>query len=95
VPAWKVFSVAVAHGGGNVPSWNTCPTTPLPAYFLVGNKNPLHSLVTDLRTYFDSCKQKVTWDLIAGGDHDKEDGALDKKKALDILDWAAANARKK
>jgi hypothetical protein len=27
------------------------------------------------------------WDLVRGGDHDKEDRSLDRKKALAILDW--------
>lgn len=33
------------------------------------------------------------WDLVRGGDHDKEDRALDRRKALAILDWLADHAR--
>jgi poly(3-hydroxybutyrate) depolymerase len=91
--ALRIFSVAIAHGGGDSPSSNACPSPALAAYFLVGDRNPLHGLAKDLRTYLDGCKQHVTWDLVAGADHDKEDRALDKKKALTILDWAASRAR--
>jgi hypothetical protein len=33
------------------------------------------------------------WDLVRGGDHDKEDRALDLRKALAILDWLADGSR--
>jgi hypothetical protein len=46
-----------------------------------------------LRAWFDGCKQDVTWDLVRGGDHDKEDRALDKKRAIAILDWLDAHHR--
>jgi len=39
-----------------------------------------------LRACFDGCHEDLVWDLVRGGDHDKEDRALDKKKALAILD---------
>jgi poly(3-hydroxybutyrate) depolymerase len=86
------FAALVFHGGGHSPGGD-CPAQPLPAYFLVGDRNPLHSLVQDLRTWFDDCKQQFVWDLVSGGDHDKEDRALDRKKALAILDWLAAHRR--
>jgi len=47
----------------------------------------LHRLAVRLRAYFDGCKQDVVWDLVRGGDHDREDRALDGKKAAAILDW--------
>jgi len=50
-------------------------------------------LMKDLRAYFDRCKQDVAWDLVAGGDHDREERALDREKADLILDWMAAHAR--
>ncbi|MBX3156107.1 MAG: hypothetical protein KF773_08915 [Deltaproteobacteria bacterium] len=77
-----------------LPLLQRLPLPTLPTYFLVGDKNPLHALARDLRTYLESCKQPVTWDLVARGDHEREAQALDKKKALTILDWAAAHARK-
>lgn len=93
--AWEDGGVAamVFHGGGHEPYAEDC-VTHLPAYFLVGDKNPLHYLIKDLRAYFDRCKQDVTWDLVAGGDHDREDRALDRKKADIILDWMASHARR-
>ena len=93
--AWEAAHVAaiVFHGGGHQPYDDACVTR-LPAYFLVGDNNPLHYLMKDLRAYFDRCKQDVTWDLVAGGDHDKEDRALDRAKADRILDWMDAHARK-
>ncbi len=101
--AWSGWvSGVVIHGGGMAPmaegcATPTCPRTPragspdgLPAYFLVGDKNPLHQLAKDLRAHFDGCTQDVVWDLVRGGDHDREDRALDVKKAAAILDWLNA-----
>ena len=69
------------------------PLPRFPASFLVGDRNPLHTLVKDLRTWFDDCKQDILCDLVHGGDHDKEDRALDRKKALAILDWLSDHER--
>jgi poly(3-hydroxybutyrate) depolymerase len=92
-PAWTTtFAALVFHGGGHSPG-SDCPAQPLPAYFLVGDRNPLHSLVKDLRSWFDDCQQQLVWDLVSGGDHDKENRALDRKKALAILDWLADHPR--
>lgn len=92
-PAWTAtFAALVIHGGGHTPDAE-CPTTPLPAYFLVGDRNPLHRLVQDLRGWFDGCQQDIVWDLVRGGDHDREDRALDRKKATAILDWLAERPR--
>jgi len=91
--AWtQTFAALVIHGGGHSPGGD-CPARPLPAYFLIGDKNPLHYLMKGLRAWFDDCKQDIVWDLVAGGDHDKEERALDKKKAIAILDWLAARPR--
>ncbi|HUS30239.1 MAG TPA: hypothetical protein VMZ53_17145 [Kofleriaceae bacterium] len=88
--AWEgVASGIVFHGGGSAPSDQTCVT--LPAYFLVGDKNPLHYLVKTLREYFDTCKQDIVWDLVKGGDHAREAKALTPKKAAAILDWLDAH----
>jgi poly(3-hydroxybutyrate) depolymerase len=92
-PAWtQTFAALVIHGGGHEP-YTECPARPLPAYFLVGDKNPLHALMKDLRAWFDGCHEDIVWDLVRGGDHDKEDRALDRKKALAILDWLAERPR--
>jgi len=86
--AWAgTASALVFHGGGAAPSDDTCVT--MPAYFLVGNKNPLHHLATALRGYFDACKQDVEWDLVKDGNHAREARALTPKKARAILDWLA------
>lgn len=81
------FAGVVLHGGGLAPSSDACPTSALPAYFLVGDANPLHHLAIDARRWFERCKQPIVWDLIPKGDHDREDRALDRKKAAAILDW--------
>ena len=92
-PAWiPTFAAVVFHGGGHSPGAD-CPARPLPAYFLVGDRNPLHALVKDLRSWFDNCEQHPVWDLVSGGDHDKEERALDRKKALSILDWLSDHTR--
>jgi poly(3-hydroxybutyrate) depolymerase len=95
-PAWHdTFAAVVIHGGGMAPRDEPaeCPARPVPAYFLVGDKNPLHSLAQDLREYLTRCKQEIRWDLVAGADHPKEAAALDGKRALAVLDWLAAHPR--
>jgi len=92
--AWdRGFAAVVFHGGGMPPSSADCPERALPAYFLVGDRNPLHQLAKQLRAYFDTCKADVTWDLVEGADHAKEESALSAKKAAAILDWLAARHR--
>jgi poly(3-hydroxybutyrate) depolymerase len=88
--AWRgTFAAVVIHGGGMAPGDDTC--TDLPAYFLVGDKNPLHGLAKDLRGYFETCKAEVAWDLVRGADHGKEEAALTAKKAGAILAWLGAH----
>jgi poly(3-hydroxybutyrate) depolymerase len=84
-----MFSGVVMHGGGIPPRGDACPTRALPAYFLVGDKNPLHRLVVDLRAHFDTCKQLVRWDVVRNGGHEAEAQALTLQKAIAILDWLA------
>jgi poly(3-hydroxybutyrate) depolymerase len=92
--AWPdVFAAVVIHGGGQPPGTDACPPRALPAYFLVGDANPLHALAVDLRAWFDGCKQEVAWDLVKRGDHDNEARALTKAKATAILDWLGARPR--
>lgn len=94
--AWsEIFSAVVVHGGGMAPREDPapCPPRALPAYFLVGDANPLHSLARELRDHFVQCRQDVQWQLIPGADHRAEDRALDGKRALAILDWLAARPR--
>ncbi|HSN24794.1 MAG TPA: PHB depolymerase family esterase [Kofleriaceae bacterium] len=84
--AWRgTFAAVVLHGGGMAPDDATC--TDLPAYFLVGDRNPLHALAKDLRAYFDGCHDDVVWDLVKGADHAREERALTRAKANAILDW--------
>lgn len=92
-PAWtEMFAGVVIHGGGHAPG-EECAARALPAYFLVGDANPLHRSAVDLRAWFDGCRYDVTWDLVKRGDHDKEERALTKAKAIIILDWLAARPR--
>lgn len=93
--AWPdTFAAIVIHGGGQ-PPWDeaACPANPLPAYFFVGNKNPLHHLAQGLRAYLERCKQEVKWDVIDGAAHAGERRALTKRKAIAILDWLASRRR--
>lgn len=93
-PAWGKFAAAVYHGGGQPPTTSdACPRAPLPAYFLVGDRNPSHASAQKLRAYYERCGQALTWDLVAGGDHAAEDAALHAAKAAAILDWLERHAR--
>jgi poly(3-hydroxybutyrate) depolymerase len=90
--AWtRTFAALVFHGGGMAPESDECSA--LPAYFLVGDRNPLHQLARQLRAYFDGCKAEVVWDVINGADHAKEEAALTAKKSDAILTWLAHHAR--
>lgn len=92
-PAWsETFAGVVIHGGGQAPDAACTPRT-LPAYFLVGDANPLHALAKDLRAWFTGCTKDIAWDLVKRGDHDKEERALTKAKAIEILDWLVARPR--
>jgi poly(3-hydroxybutyrate) depolymerase len=92
--AWPArYAGIVIHGGGMAPDETGCPSRRLPAYFLVGDRNPLHRLAIDLRAHFDGCKHEVVWDVVKGGAHDAERRALDRRKAGAILDWLAARPR--
>jgi poly(3-hydroxybutyrate) depolymerase len=92
--AWPArFSGVVIHGGGMAPAESACPARALPAYFLLGDRNPLHRLAVELRAYFDRCKQPIVWDVLRGGEHDREHRALDAKKGVTILDWLHARPR--
>ncbi len=85
----SVFAALVIHGGGMAPSDEKCPVPAPPVYFLVGDRNPLHYLMKGLRSWLIHCDADIEWDLVRGGDHDGENRALDRKKALAILDWLA------
>lgn len=92
-PEWqRRFAAVVFHGGGQPPSGDECPRD-LPAYFLVGNKNPAHPAAVRLRDYWKQCGLEHEWDLIDGANHAKEDEALDTNKAMAILEWLDRRAR--
>jgi poly(3-hydroxybutyrate) depolymerase len=92
--AWpKRFAAAVIHGGGQPPAGDACPAH-LPAYFLVGDRNPAHPAAKRLRSYLQDCGQRVVWDLVEGADHGDEEAALDASKARKILGWLDRHARK-
>ena len=86
------FAAVVFHGGGQPPRGDDCPRD-LPAYFLVGNKNPAHDAAIRLREYWERCGQETHWDLLDGANHAKEDKALDAVKAMAILEWLDRRAR--
>ena len=85
--AWSEVAAIVIHGGGMAPTSADCGDRKPPVYFLVGDKNPLHKLAIDLRDYFQTCKHDVTWDVVKGAEHDREESALTAKKADAILQW--------
>lgn len=88
--ALRDYAGFVFHGGGMPADEDGCPAGRQRAYFLVGDNNPLHRLAIALRERFDHCRAEVVWDVIKNGDHDREDRALDRKKALLILDWISS-----
>jgi poly(3-hydroxybutyrate) depolymerase len=87
------FAAVVLHGGGQPPEDDRCPARRLPAYFLVGDRNPAHPAVKRLRSYLEHCGEEIRWDLVAKGDHAAEDQALDHRKAARILAWLQARPR--
>jgi poly(3-hydroxybutyrate) depolymerase len=91
---WQdLFAAVVIHGGGVPPREPSCPTRDLPAYFLVGDQNPAHGGARRLRDYFDRCHQDIEWDLVPGADHSREDAALTRAKAIEILRWLEVRRR--
>lgn len=94
-PSWpQRFAAIVIHGGGQPPNDSTaCPTAELPAYFLVGDKNPAHNAAVRLRSYLEGCREELVWSMIPGADHAAEHAALDRRKADEILDWLEVRTR--
>lgn len=89
--AWsQTFAAIVIHGGGMRPSDDACG--PVPMYFLVGDKNPLHHLAVGLRQYAEGCNAETRWDLVRGAAHAGEARALTTKKAQTVLEWLRAHA---
>lgn len=88
------YAAVVFAGGGIAPYSSTCAPCSPPAYFMVGNKNPLHHLAKELKAGVSSCTQDVTWDLQPGSDHAGEWRALNRPgKVGDILDWLENHPR--
>jgi poly(3-hydroxybutyrate) depolymerase len=93
-PAWpNDFAAVVIHGGGQSPEDDACPSH-LPAYFLVGDRNPAFPAAKRLRAYLEACGQEVHWDLVRGADHRDEDDALDAGRARKIVGWLGNHRRK-
>jgi poly(3-hydroxybutyrate) depolymerase len=94
VQNWPLmFAAIVLHGGGVPPRRDDCPDAPLPAYFLVGDRNPGHGAARRLRAYLEGCGEEVGWDLLAGANHAQEDAALTPSKADEILRWLSRHRR--
>jgi polyhydroxybutyrate depolymerase len=79
-------------GGGMV--GDGCASDPLPAYFLVGDANPLHHLARTLRAALERCGHDVTWTLLPGADHGAEwDAVVAPARQRALLDFLAAHPR--
>ena len=88
------YAAVLFAGGGIAPASETCAPCSPPAYFLVGDKNPLHHLAKDLKTSVLSCTKELSWDLLPGKDHAGEWRALKASgKVGEILDWLAKHPR--
>jgi poly(3-hydroxybutyrate) depolymerase len=77
------FAALVYHGGGIPPSNAACATVEggrAAAFFLVGDRNPLHGLAVALRDHHVQCAgtrpDEVQWNLVRGADHEGEWRAL-------------------
>jgi poly(3-hydroxybutyrate) depolymerase len=88
----REFAAIVIFGGGMPPRPPTCGDASTPVYFLVGDKNPFHSLAKDLRDYYVACGAQVTWDLLPGAEHDAEWASLGTHKKA-VLDFLLAHSR--
>lgn len=86
---------AVIFAGGGMPSASkTCAPCSPPAYFLVGDKNPLHHLAKGLKENIHACTEDITWDLLPGNDHGGEWRKVnDKNKMGELFDWLAKHPR--
>lgn len=90
----ELYGAVVFAGGGIAPASSTCDPCAPPAYFLVGDKNPLHHLAKDLKTSILTCTNDVTWDLLPGKEHGGEWRALNAAgKVGEMLDWLAKRPR--
>jgi pimeloyl-ACP methyl ester carboxylesterase len=88
------YAAVVFAGGGIPPKSAECPSCALPAYFLVGDKNPLHHLAVGLRERVAACEGERVWDLLPGKRHDGEWTALAAPgKAASLLDWLDKHPR--
>lgn len=88
------YAAVIFAGGGMPPASPSCPPCSPPAYFLVGDKNPLHHLAKDLRKNVQSCTADVTWDLLPGKEHGGEWRMLGRsEKVIEMLDWLAKHPR--
>lgn len=89
------FAALMFHGGGVPPSERTCAESPLPALFLVGDRNPLHYLVQAQRESLARCGHEISWHLLPGADHAGERLALSSPAQLQaVLDWLEAHPRR-
>jgi poly(3-hydroxybutyrate) depolymerase len=88
------YAAVIFAGGGMPPASATCSPCSPPAYFLVGDKNPLHHLAKDLKTNVLACTPEVTWDLLPGQDHAGEWRTLNRpSKVPELLDWLVKHPR--
>jgi poly(3-hydroxybutyrate) depolymerase len=88
----RTFAAMVFQGGGMPPASEACAPSPASVYFLVGDKNPLHSLAVELRDHYATCGNDLTWTLLKGADHAGEWRALPSHRES-ILDWLVTRRR--
>lgn len=80
------------NGGGIPPVEDTCAPCQPPVIFLVGDRNPLHSLAIKTRDSLKSCGALLEWSLLPGKDHSGELAALDFIHTNRLLDWLEQHA---
>lgn len=90
----QTFAAIVYHGGGVPPAGPCAPASaaPAPAFFLVGDANPLHALALGLKRQNEQCGIDVTWKVLPGADHATEWKALE-TSAGPIVDWMLTKRR--
>lgn len=89
------FAALAFVGGGMPPAAAGCPACLPPAYFLVGEDNPLHEIARALRDAHIACGGAPRWELLPRTGHTGERAAFHSPaRAAALLDWLGQNPRR-